>query len=329
LLGNDAYFGGRWDEVQMVTNEGLALCQAHDYPLLRWPGLFLQALVSSNRGDEATSRSLTDEMSRWASPRRVGIVTAYVWHVRTLSALSRGDFDEAYRCAGAVSPAGELASHVPNALWLIMEMVEAAARSGRSREPAAHVAAARDAQIGRLSPRLALAVAGADAMAAADADHRNLFEDALQTPGADLWPFDLARIQLAYGERLRRTKSPSEARAFLGAALDRFEQLEARPWARRAGNELRATGLRRAPANRLMDPSAHSSLTAQQRQIAELAAEGLSNKQIAERLFLSSRTVAYHLHQVFPKLGITSRAALRDALAGLPTGDPAEPPNPT
>jgi DNA-binding CsgD family transcriptional regulator len=329
LLGNDAYFGGRWDEVGTLTKEGLALCHAHNYPLLRWPAIFLQALVSSNRGDQATSSRLTDEMSHWASPRRVGIVTAYVWHVRTLSALSRGDFDEAYRCAVIVSPAGELASYVPNALWMIMELVEAAARSGRSREAAAHVAAARDAQIDKLSSRLALAVAGADAMAAADADHRDLFERALRTADADLWPFDLARIHLAYGERLRRTKSPSDARAHLGAALDRFEQLAARPWAKRAGNELRATGLRRMPTNRLKDPSAGSLLTAQQRQIAELAAEGLSNKQIGERLFLSSRTVGYHLHQVFPKLGITSRAALRDALAALPAAHPTDPPTST
>lgn len=326
LLGNDAYFAGRWDEVQAVTDEGLALCLTHDYALLRWPGVFLQALVSSNRGDLATSRSLADEMSRWASPRRVGVVTAYVWHVRTLSALSCGDFDEAYRCASAVSPAGELASHVPNALWLIMELVEAAARSGRLREAAAHVAAAREAQIDKLSSRLALAVAGADAMAAADADHRALFDRALRTPDADLWPFDLARVQLAYGERLRRTKSPSDARAHLGAALDIFEQLAARPWATRAGNELRATGVRRMPTDLLKGSSADSSLTAQQRQIAELAAEGLSNKQIGERLFLSSRTVGYHLHQVFPKLGITSRAALRDALADRPTADPPNPP---
>jgi DNA-binding CsgD family transcriptional regulator len=172
---------------------------------------------------------------------------------------------------------------------------------------------------------LALAVAGAEAMAAADADHRDLFERVLRTPDADLWPFDLARIQLAYGERLRRTKSPSDARAYLTAALDRFEQLAARPWATRAGNELRATGLRRMPASRL-ESSAGSLLTAQQRQIAELAAAGLSNKQIGERLYLSSRTVGYHLHQVFPKLGITSRAALRDALADLPSAGSADPP---
>jgi DNA-binding CsgD family transcriptional regulator len=317
LLGNDAYFTGRWDEVQAVTDEGRALCEVHNYRLLMWVGLFLRALVAANRGEEETSRSLTDQMSRWAAPRRIGVVSAYVWHVKTHIALSHGDFDEAFRCASAVSPAGELASHVPNALWLIMELVEAAARSGHPGEAAAHVAAARDAQIGELSSRLALILAGAAAMAAADRDHRDLFERALRTPDADRWPFDLARIELAYGERLRRSQSPSDARAHLRAAIDAFEQLGARPWTARAANELRATGIHR---ERPGSPDS-TGLTAQQRQIAELAAAGLSNKQIAERLFLSPRTVGYHLYQIFPKLGVTSRAALRDALVGLPEAD--------
>ena len=314
LLGNDAYFTGRWDEVQALTDEGRDLCETHNYRTLAWVGLFLRALVAANRGDEATSQTLTEQMSRWAAPRRVGVVSAYVWHVKTHIALSHGDFDEAYRSASAVSPAGQLASHVPSAMWLIMELVEAAARSGRPDDAAAHVAAAREARIGELSPRLALILAGAAAMAAADADHRDLFERALRTPDADRWPFDLARIHLAYGERLRRTQSPADARAHLRAAIDAFEQLGAEPWTARAANELRATGVHRerpgAPDN--------TGLTAQQRQIAELAAAGLTNKQIAERLFLSPRTVGYHLYQIFPKLGVTSRAALRDALDGLP-----------
>jgi DNA-binding CsgD family transcriptional regulator len=321
LLGNDAYFTGRWDDVQELTDEGLALCLTYDYSLLQWVGQFLQALVATGRGDHATSRALTERMSRWAAPRRVGVVSAYVWHVKTLDALSRGDFDEAYRCAGAVSPAGQLASHVPNALWLIMELVEAAARSGRPGDATAHVAAARAARIGELSPRLALVQAGAAAMAAPDRDHRDLFGQALLVPDADRWPFDLARIRLAYGERLRRTGSVADARIHLSAAIDAFEHLGARPWAARAGNELRATGMRRERP----DSPGGAGLTAQQRQIAQLAAAGLSNKQIAERLFLSPRTVGYHLHQVFPKLGVASRAALRDALAARPDAgdDPA------
>jgi DNA-binding CsgD family transcriptional regulator len=312
LLGHDAYFTGRWDEVQSVAGEATALCETRGYALLRQTGLFLRALVATGRGDDA-GQALTEEMSRWAAPRRVGIVSAYAWHVRTLAALSRGDFDEAYQCASAVSPAGELASHVPHALLLVMELVEAAARSGRAAEAAAHVAAARDAHIGELSPRLALVLAGAAAMAAADRDCRELFERALLVPGADRWPFDLARIRLAYGERLRRAQSPSDARTHLSAAVDAFENLGARPWAARAGNELRATGLHRERRD-----AQDAGLTAQQRQIAQLAAAGLSNKQIAERLFISPRTVGYHLHQVFPKLGVTSRAALRDALAARP-----------
>ena len=316
LLGNDAYFAGRWDELMTVTDEGLAWCDAHDYRLVRWAGLYMRALVATARGDQDAGRDLTGQMSRWATPRRVGAVTAYVWHVKTLAALARGDFDEAYRCASTVSPAGRLASHTPTALWLIMELVEAAARSARPDEARAHVTAVQAAGIADLSPRLALVVAGAAAMAAPDDEHRALFDRALGTPDADRWPFDLARIQLAYGERLRRTNSPAAARDHLSAALDTFEHLDARPWIARATNELRATGAHRQRAN----PPATGTLTPQQWQIAQLAATGLSNKQIGERLFLSSRTVGYHLYQIFPILGVTSRAALRDALAELPPG---------
>ncbi len=250
LLATDAYFAGRWDDAQALADEGVALCQTYNYALLQRIGEFQQALVAAARGEAATGRDLTERMNRWAAPRRAGLVTGYVWHVRTLDALSGGDFDTAYRCASAVSPAGELASHVPHALWLIMELVEAAARSGRAADAAAHVAAAQKADIGALSPRLALTLAGAAAMAAPDDEHRDRFEQALLVPGADRWPFELARIRLAYGERLRRTGSPSEARIHLDAAIDVFERLGARPWAARAGVELRATGLHRERAGR-------------------------------------------------------------------------------
>jgi DNA-binding NarL/FixJ family response regulator len=143
-------------------------------------------------------------------------------------------------------------------------------------------------------------------------------------PSAGRWPFDLARIHLAYGERLRRTKSPAAARPHLEAALDSFEQLRAQPWTERASSELRAAGIHRDLA-REARPDA---LTPQQREIAELAAAGLTNKQIGERLFLSARTVGNHLYQIFPKLGVTSRAALRDALHEQdrqPTGRGAQP----
>jgi hypothetical protein len=115
-----------------------------------------------------------------------------------------------------------------------MEMVEAAMRSGRVAEARAHVAAVSQARIAELSPRLAVVVAGATAMAAPDDDHRDRFQAALAMPSAGRWPFDLARIHLAYGERLRRTKSPAAARPHLEAALDSFGQLRAQPWTERA-----------------------------------------------------------------------------------------------
>lgn len=170
----------------------------------------------------------------------------------------------------------------------------------------------RDLNIGALSPRLALLAAGSAAIASADEGDITLFEDALAVPSAERWPFDLARIQLAYGERLRRARVMIQARLHLTAALETFERLGAQPWASRAANELRATGQIRSRRR----GQERGELTPQQLEIAMLAATGLSNKQIGERLFLSHGTVAAHLHTAFPKLGITSRAARRARLLG-------------
>jgi DNA-binding CsgD family transcriptional regulator len=142
-------------------------------------------------------------------------------------------------------------------------------------------------------------------------------EQAISAPGNDRWPFDLARIQLAYGSHLRRIKRTADARRQLAGAAETFHRLGAIPWAARADRELRATGITTATATATATAGL-ASLTPQQRQIALLAAAGHTNKEIAARLFLSPRTVSTHLYQVFPKLGVTSRAALRDALADLP-----------
>jgi len=123
----------------------------------------------------------------------------------------------------------------------------------------------------------------------------------------------VARVRLAYGERLRRARAAAESRIQLETALAAFQKLVAAPWAARAELELRATGRTRTSSA----TAGTVALTPQELQIARLAASGLTNKQIAERLFLSPRTVSGHLYQVFPKLGITKRAALRDALDAM------------
>jgi DNA-binding CsgD family transcriptional regulator len=193
---------------------------------------------------------------------------------------------------------------------VILDQVEAAVRAGRTDEARAHVAAARQAGIARISPRIALIIAGAAALAADDDEAGPLFEAALDLPEAARWPWEHARVHLAYGQWLRRTRDTTRARLHLRAALETYERIGAAAMAQRARSELRATGI--ATTTRPEAPTIP--LTAQERQIAELAATGLTNKQIGERLFLSHRTVGAHLHRIFPKLGITSRAALRDAL---------------
>jgi DNA-binding CsgD family transcriptional regulator len=318
LLGLDHFMTGEWDMAQALADEHVSLCRAHHYRLLECRGLYLQAMLAAARGDDAASRTMTDQMTRWATPRRVGAIHRLAAQARTLAALTRGDFEAAYQHASTITPPGQLADHVPHALWLTLDLTEAAVRTGRPAEAVAHVAAARQAGLAAISPRQTLIIEGAAAIAAPDQEAAALFERALAAPGADRWPFDRARIQLAFGERLRRMKATTEARAQLTAALDTFQRLGAGPWAVRAGSELRATGLTVSAST----GTGPASLTPQQREIATLAATGLTNKQIAERLFLSPSTVATHLHQLFPKLGVTTRAALRDALAGPPPESP-------
>ncbi|MFI6407596.1 ATP-binding protein [Streptomyces sp. NPDC050548] len=313
-LGRDHFAAGEWDELEAQAAQGRDLGEAHNYQLLSTEFLYQRALVAAARGDEDATRALTDEMTLWATPRGVGSYLSCASHARALAALGRGRFEDAYRHACAISRAGELASHVPPALLVVMDLVESAVRTGRAAEATAHATAAREAGIAAISPRLALLVKASAAIAAVDHDTIDLFEEALAVPGTDRWPFELARVRLAYGERLRRVKSTTEARTQLADAIEAFERLGARPWTARAGNELRATGLSVGAAG----VTGPASLTPQQREIALLAAAGLTNKQIAERLFLSPRTVAAHLRQLFPKLGVASRAALRDALADLP-----------
>jgi DNA-binding CsgD family transcriptional regulator len=132
------------------------------------------------------------------------------------------------------------------------------------------------------------------------------FEASLAHHGAADRPYDRARVQLAYGEFLRRNQRRMDARSHLRAALDTFEDLRAEPLAGRAAQELRASG----ETARKRDPSTLLDLTPMERKVAELVAQGLSNKDVAAQCWVSPRTVAFHLRNVFTKLGISSRTQL-------------------
>jgi DNA-binding CsgD family transcriptional regulator len=238
-------------------------------------------------------------------------------HARGLSALGRSDFEEAYQQLSAISSPGALPAFTAYALKIPLDLVEAAVRTGRQDEAAAHVRAMRDAGLPSRSGHLALITAAAAALCVSDDHAADLFDAALNIPGVDRWPFDLARVHLAYGEHLRRHHAPLAAQQHLAAALDTFQRLGARPWVARTANELRASGQTRQHH----DYVSAGILTSQEHEIASMAASGLSNRQIGERLFLSHRTVGTHLYRTFPKLGITTRAALRDALTDASQSD--------
>jgi DNA-binding CsgD family transcriptional regulator len=326
VLCLDDFMTGRWDECGRLAAEGSALCEAHGYQLLAQQFHRAQGLLAAARGDDGTMRGLAQGITEWAAPRGARTIEHFALHMTALAALGRGDHEAAYLDASAISPPGVLASHAPLALWVPMDLVEAAVRSGRRGEALAHVAAMRHAGLPGISGRLALVTAGSAAITASEDRAADAFEEALAVPGAERWPFDLARVRLAYGQYLRRARSAEDARVQLAAALKTFRRLGAAPWAARAAEELRATG--RAATWGNQDLRAVP-LTEQEHQIAALAATGMTNKQIGERLFLSHRTVAAHLHRIFPKLGITSRVTLGEALTWLSPQQSRAEPSPT
>ncbi|MBD3141399.1 helix-turn-helix transcriptional regulator [Microbispora bryophytorum] len=144
-------------------------------------------------------------------------------------------------------------------------------------------------------------------------DERADYLAALRTGGRS---FEHARTSLLYGEWLRRSRRRAAAAGQLRLALETFERLGAKPWADRARGELEATGAKApgTPARGIL-----AELTPQELQIVRLAAQDLSNKDIAAQLFLSPRTVGYHLYKAYPKLGVASRGEL----ATLDLTDPA------
>ena len=309
----DDFVRGDWGEAAELAAEGLKVAEERAGRFFGWYFRYVQALLASVQGRFDTSRALAHQVIGWAGPRGVGLAQVWAHYALELADLGAGDFEGAYRHATAMSPAGALAPYAPHCLWAVMDLVEAAIRTHRQDEAERHVHAMQEAGIEALSPRLAILVAGSVALVADDDQAPMLFEEALSLPTVDQWPFDVARVRLAYGERLRRTRATIESRVPLDMALTTFQKLGAVPWATRAELELRATGQARTSSS----TTGVAALTPQELQIARLAASGMTNRQIAERLFLSPRTVSGHLYQIFPKLGITNRAALRDALDAI------------
>ncbi|RAK24757.1 regulatory LuxR family protein [Actinoplanes lutulentus] len=306
----DGFLTGRWDESEALSTEAQKVCGDSGLTFLTWYFLYTRAIVAAGRGRSGEAFELADEITRWALPRGVAGAAAIAHHPRALAAAADGDFESAYRHAAASSPAGTLAPYVPNCTWVMFDLVEAALRTGRTTEARAHAEAMRAANVAALSSRMRLIQHGVDALVLDSAEAADQLEQTLNDPASERWLFEASRIRLAFAERLRRRRDLSAARTHLQIARSGFVAMGAEPWLARATTELRATGYRAVAAEQ-----ATVVLTGQELEIAALAAGGLTNKQIAERLYLSPRTVGAHLYHIFPKLGISARAGLRDALS--------------
>jgi DNA-binding CsgD family transcriptional regulator len=317
-FSRDEFLTGNWKHSQQLAEEALVLCQANDDLHMRWLSYDRLALVAAGQGDVAACTEFVEMIVQWATPRGAKEALLAAEHAKGLLALGLGHYDSAYLHFSTINPPGVFLSHNPRALSVASELVEACVRTNRLPEARSHVAAMQEANLASLSPRLNLVATACAAMTAPDETVIELFERALGIAGADCWQFEYARVQCIYGERLRRMRSVSESRRHLNDAFDTFTHIGAEPWAMRAETELRATGRSRERRHSF----GLDSLTAQEREIAGLAAAGMSNKEIGERLFLSHRTVGAHLYRVFPKLEIRNRAALRDALGPLATTRP-------
>jgi len=233
------------------------------------------------------------------------------WTQWALGLLDLGQ-GRAAECLARLEPltGGPLRFHV-SGLRAVPDQVEAAVRlrePERAAEAFAHFS--RWAEHGG-RPWAAALVLRCEALLGAEADAEARYLAALKLHAEQPRPWERARTELLYGEWLRRARRKAEARGPLRSALWTFEELEAAPWAERARAELAASGTA-VPQDRARSPLA--GLTPQESQIVRLAARGLSNRDIAAQLFLSSRTVGYHLYKAYPKLGVGSRGELAGLL---------------
>lgn len=321
------YESGAWTTAGALADEALSAAAGAGLEIVVAGAPILVATIQALRGDgEGARRRVADAT---AGLDLDNSLTLYA-RARTalgLAAVADGDHQAAYDQFRALfrddpaAPGSPAPAHYHSSYYGIADLAACAVRAGRTDDARVVLQAAVRRLGGDVSVRLDALLHRARALLAEPDDAEPHFLTALADPAGDRWPFERARTRLDYAEWLRRRRRVSEARPMLAAALDVFQRLGARPWADRAQAELRAAGVLSLPGERPPPCDALAELTPQQRQIVQLAAAGHTNREIGERLFLSPRTVGFHLYRIFPKLGITARAQLRDVLG--PEGDRA------
>src|SRR6185437_15026715 len=283
-VGTAEQVRGRFADAEVAADEGLRLARETGQRIAEGLNLTTLAAVAAFRGEEDRCREYARAALELAIPRRFSLAAA-------------------------------------SASWALalLELVDAAARGGDAETAHRTLARLELAAASSPGPWLEASLARCRGLLAEPADAVKHQQEAIRRYDQGDGGFELARAQLELGEALRRARRRTEARDTLRPALTALEALGARPWAERARAELRALG--DTPATAKQDRLA--GLTPQELQIARLVSGGASNREIAAQLFLSARTVEYHLYKIFPKAGVSSRTELARLVL---TQDPAPGP---
>jgi DNA-binding CsgD family transcriptional regulator len=264
------------------------------------------AMIAGHQGDEERCRSLVAESRALASERGLAHVTNLTCCALLALELGRGDAEAALAAAREMTFA-------PITLWFGLDRIEAAVRAGDD-EIAREWFRVFERWTDEIdAPWARASIEHCQALLAAENEAADGHYLAALSADPDGPAFCRARTELAYGEFLRRARRRVDAREHLQAAHERFDRLGAQGWAERARSELRASGQSARPR----DPDRRDDLTARELQVAQFVARGLTNSEVAAQLFLSPRTVDFHLRNIFRKLDIASRAQLAHVDLGV------------
>jgi DNA-binding CsgD family transcriptional regulator len=299
---------GRWDEALAAAREAAEIAAAYKMAAVAASSHLVTATIAAMRGEQEQVAPLLARVFADVDEALYRGFAARARHAAGLAALAQGRNVAAYAQLSREFTADGTPLHYQFSYYAIADYAAAAVRAERRLEAKKQVECALALAGPTPGPRLEQLAARARGLLAEPAGAEAHFTAGLADQAGETWPFERAQLQLDYGEWLRRQRRINDAKPLLGSALETFTRLGAAPWTRRADSELRACGVtagaRPAQANALDE------LTPQQREIAVLASHGLTNNEIADRLFLSPRTVASHLHRSYPKLGIAGRHQL-------------------
>lgn len=293
-----------------AADEAIRFAEETSQPHWATVARLAQAALLSERGRFGDAERLLAEAESTVVQAGAHSMIAMAQFARGRGAVAHQRYEQGLDHLGRALRFGEIGYHPFVAAWGLADMVEATVNLGDHAAAAEYEERLESLAAETQSPMLTAELQYARPLLAADEEAEALYEEALASELMMSWPDFRGRLLLAYGRWLRRQRRIAESRGPLRAARDTFDALAYYALADKARQELRASG----ETSRRRSDDARDQLTPQELKIAEMAAAGLSNKEIGRELFLSHRTVESHLYRMFPKLGITSRAELRDAL---------------